>query len=175
MPVDPRELAAIFLGGVAGALARAGVVEALPVHPGAWPWGTFLVNVAGAAILGALITWAHERAEAVPEHLPPLLIALIELARLCQGAAAPAERLALARASLAAVILWVIPPIEPTLPSPLMVPVPATNFEPLRSPVVSLSTTARLNIRPADGPPMLARLKSMVNGAHGALSTATPR
>lgn len=73
MPVDPRELVAIFLGGVAGALARAGVVEALPVHPGAWPWATFLVNVAGAAILGALITWAHERAAAVPEHLPPLL------------------------------------------------------------------------------------------------------
>ena len=31
------------------------------------------MNVAGAALLGALITWAHERAPAVPEHLPPLL------------------------------------------------------------------------------------------------------
>lgn len=73
VPVDLRELAAIFLGGVAGALARAGVVEALPVEPGAWPWATFFVNIAGACLLGALMTWAHERAAVVPEHLPPLL------------------------------------------------------------------------------------------------------
>lgn len=73
MPVDLRELAAIFLGGIAGALARAGVLEALPVHAGTWPWATFLVNVGGAALLAALITWAHERAPVVPEHLPPLL------------------------------------------------------------------------------------------------------
>jgi fluoride exporter len=71
--VDPRELAAIFLGGVAGALARAGVVEALPVTPGTWPWATFLVNVAGALILGAVITWLRERHAAPPPYLPPLL------------------------------------------------------------------------------------------------------
>ena len=80
-----------------------------------------------------------------------------------------------APASCAATILWVMPPMGPTFPSPVMVPVPAMNFPSLRSPVVSLSTTARLNIRPADGPPMLARLKSMVKSAHGASSTATPR
>ena len=73
MPVDLRELAAIFAGGVAGALARAGVLEALPVEPGTWPWATLLVNVAGAALLGALIPWAHDHAPAVPEALPPLL------------------------------------------------------------------------------------------------------
>jgi CrcB protein len=71
--VDPRELAAIFLGGVAGALARAGVVEALPITPGTWPWATFFVNVAGALILGAVITWVHERRAAPPAYLPPLL------------------------------------------------------------------------------------------------------
>ncbi|SKW73542.1 Uncharacterised protein [Mycobacteroides abscessus subsp. abscessus] len=63
----------------------------------------------------------------------------------------------------------------PTLPSASMVPVPATNFPPSNSPGVSLSITARLNIKPADGPPILARLKSMVNGAHGACTTPTPR
>ena len=35
--------------------------------------------------------------------------------------------------------------------------------------------TAKLNINPADGPPMLARLKSTTNGAHGASPTETPR
>ena len=34
----------------------------------------------------------------------------------------------MAPASCAASILWVMPPIGPTLPSPEMVPVPATNF-----------------------------------------------
>jgi len=49
-----RELAAVFIGGVAGALARAGVAEAWPPAPGHWPWATLLVNVAGAFVLGAV-------------------------------------------------------------------------------------------------------------------------
>jgi len=42
-------------GGAAGTLARAGLAEALPVHPGAWPWATFVVNVVGTVILGWLV------------------------------------------------------------------------------------------------------------------------
>jgi CrcB protein len=52
---DPRELAAVFAGGTAGALARAGVAEALPHDPGHWPWATLLVNIAGAALLGLVL------------------------------------------------------------------------------------------------------------------------
>ena len=48
-----RELIAVFAGGMAGALARAGLVEAWPPAPGHWPWVTFAVNVAGALIIGA--------------------------------------------------------------------------------------------------------------------------
>jgi fluoride exporter len=59
--VDRRELAAIFLGGSLGALARAAAVEALPYERGAWPWATFAVNVAGAALLGYAITRLQER------------------------------------------------------------------------------------------------------------------
>jgi len=58
---DPRELAAVFAGGTAGALARAGVVEALPHDPGHWPWATFLVNIAGALALGYFTTRLQER------------------------------------------------------------------------------------------------------------------
>jgi hypothetical protein len=43
--VDRRELAAIFAGGVIGALARLGLVEALPSTPGRWPWATIVANV----------------------------------------------------------------------------------------------------------------------------------
>jgi fluoride exporter len=58
---DPRELAAVFAGGFAGAVARAAVAEALPAEPGHWPWATFLVNVAGALALGYFVTRLQER------------------------------------------------------------------------------------------------------------------
>jgi CrcB protein len=50
-----RELAAVFVGGMAGALARAGVTVAWAPQAGHWPWATFLVNVAGAALLGWVV------------------------------------------------------------------------------------------------------------------------
>ncbi len=58
---DPRELAAIFAGGMVGALARAGLGKAFPVHPGAWPWTTLAVNLAGAFALGVFATRLGER------------------------------------------------------------------------------------------------------------------
>jgi CrcB protein len=58
---DRRELAAIFAGGFAGAVARGLVGRALRAAPGAWPWGTFLVNVAGALVLGYVVTRLQER------------------------------------------------------------------------------------------------------------------
>jgi CrcB protein len=54
--IDRRELGAIFLGGALGALLRAGLAETIPPTAGAWPWATFLVNVAGAALLGYWFT-----------------------------------------------------------------------------------------------------------------------
>jgi fluoride exporter len=59
--VDRRELIAIFAGGAVGAVARALLGEALPHEPGDWPWATFAVNVAGAFVLGWLITRLHEQ------------------------------------------------------------------------------------------------------------------
>jgi fluoride exporter len=41
---------AVMVGGAAGALARAGLAEALPT-----PWATFLANVAGTALLAWLV------------------------------------------------------------------------------------------------------------------------
>jgi CrcB protein len=49
---DFRRLAAIYAGGVIGALARVGLAQATPHGPGGWPWGTFVVNMAGALLLG---------------------------------------------------------------------------------------------------------------------------
>jgi CrcB protein len=59
--VDRRELAAIVLGGVLGALARFGLIEALAPAPGEWPWPTFVANVVGALALGYFTTRLQER------------------------------------------------------------------------------------------------------------------
>jgi CrcB protein len=53
---DRRVVAAVFAGGVAGALLRAGLAEGLPHDPGTWPWATFAANVAGALLLGWFAT-----------------------------------------------------------------------------------------------------------------------
>jgi fluoride exporter len=59
--VDRAELLAIACGGALGALLRLGMVEALPARAGAWPWATFCVNIAGAAMLGYFVTRLQER------------------------------------------------------------------------------------------------------------------
>ena len=61
MRVDRSEIGAVFAGGFIGALARAGVLEALPHAAGEWPWATFTVNVAGAFALGYFTTRLQER------------------------------------------------------------------------------------------------------------------
>jgi CrcB protein len=58
---DRRELAAIFLGGFIGAIARAGLVELLPHDPSEWPWATFIANLVGAFLLGYFTTRLQER------------------------------------------------------------------------------------------------------------------
>ncbi len=52
---DPGRLAAIYMGGVVGALARVGLAEAAPHGAASWPWATFAVNMAGALLLGLIV------------------------------------------------------------------------------------------------------------------------
>jgi fluoride exporter len=59
--VDRREVAAIFAGGAAGTLLRAGLAEAFPHRATAWPWPTFAVNIAAAFLLGYFVTRLQER------------------------------------------------------------------------------------------------------------------
>lgn len=60
-PADRRALAAIFVGGFAGAVARAELALALPAGDGQWPWATLLVNLLGALLLGWFATRLQER------------------------------------------------------------------------------------------------------------------
>lgn len=52
---------AILAGGIAGALARAGLAELLPGNGRSWPWATFVVNLVGTALLGYFATRLQER------------------------------------------------------------------------------------------------------------------
>jgi len=56
------EVVAVAVGGVVGALARAGISAAVP-HPAAstWPWATFLTNLVGCVLLGVVLDWADHR------------------------------------------------------------------------------------------------------------------
>jgi fluoride exporter len=56
-----RLLLAIFVGGAAGALLRAGLEQAFPASGHEWPWTTFFVNVLGAALLAYVATRFQER------------------------------------------------------------------------------------------------------------------
>ena len=54
-PLRDRLLVVVIAaGGAVGALARVAAERALPHDPGAWPWATFAVNLAGALLLGWL-------------------------------------------------------------------------------------------------------------------------
>jgi len=59
--LDRRELAAIYAGGVLGALARVGLAELAPHGAVSWPWATFAANMAGALLLGYFVTRLQER------------------------------------------------------------------------------------------------------------------
>jgi CrcB protein len=50
-------LLVISAGGMIGALARDGLSQALPHHPGQWPWSVLLINVSGGAGIGLLMGW----------------------------------------------------------------------------------------------------------------------
>ncbi|AKS35186.1 fluoride efflux transporter CrcB [Mycolicibacterium goodii] len=69
---DPRELAAVFVGGAIGTLARAALETLMAPDPGRWPWPTFAVNIVGAFLLGYFTTRLLERLP-VSSYRRPLL------------------------------------------------------------------------------------------------------
>jgi fluoride exporter len=58
---DPRELAAIFAGGILGALARVWIARHLVTADDQWPWAIFLINIAGSVVLAYSVTRLQER------------------------------------------------------------------------------------------------------------------
>ncbi len=69
---DSRELAAVFVGGALGTVARAAFETFAASDPGRWPWPTFTVNIVGAFLLGYFGTRLLERLP-VSSYRRPLL------------------------------------------------------------------------------------------------------
>jgi fluoride exporter len=67
---DPRVLAAVAVGGMAGSSARYGMTRWVPVHAGHFPWATFWTNVAGSFLLGVLLVVLLERLRPHPYMRP---------------------------------------------------------------------------------------------------------
>lgn len=51
----PSSLAWVFAGGIVGTALRYSVEVVLPHDGAAWPWATFVINLVGAFVLGALL------------------------------------------------------------------------------------------------------------------------
>ena len=68
--LDGRELAAVFVGGALGTLARAALATLAAPDPGRWPWPTFIVNIVGAFLLGYFTTRLLERLPRVELSAP---------------------------------------------------------------------------------------------------------
>jgi fluoride exporter len=71
-------LVGIAVGGAAGAVARYLVDTWVTERTGgAFPWGTLLINLSGAFILGLLATLAIERSVLPSSIRPPLMIGFL--------------------------------------------------------------------------------------------------
>jgi CrcB protein len=63
-----RKLAAIYAGGVVGALIRVGLAQAFPPAAGTWPWPTFAVNMVGVLLLGYFYALFRDHPEESLHH-----------------------------------------------------------------------------------------------------------
>lgn len=63
-----RKLAAIYAGGVVGALLRVGLAQAFPPDADSWPWPTFVANLAGALLLGYFFALYRDHPEESLHH-----------------------------------------------------------------------------------------------------------
>ena len=59
--IDRREIAAIFLGGIAGSLLRVWLAQRFATGNSDWPWTIFAINVSGSFVLACLATHLHGR------------------------------------------------------------------------------------------------------------------
>jgi CrcB protein len=69
--LDRREVAAIFVGGMAGSLLRVWLGRTFSTGVADWPWAIFAVNISGSFLLACVAT--HLQRHPRRSYLGPLL------------------------------------------------------------------------------------------------------
>jgi CrcB protein len=77
MGLSSATLAAIFLGGALGTVARYFLDTALTTSPGRFPWATLLINLIGSACIGLLIPLTEHVHVRLPLARPFLVIGIL--------------------------------------------------------------------------------------------------
>ncbi|MFJ7198681.1 MULTISPECIES: fluoride efflux transporter FluC [unclassified Streptomyces] len=70
---QPAVVAAVAIGGAAGAMARYGAERLWPTGPSAFPWTILLVNTVGCFLMGILMVTMKLRFPGAPRLISPLL------------------------------------------------------------------------------------------------------
>ncbi|MGE9807202.1 MULTISPECIES: fluoride efflux transporter FluC [unclassified Janibacter] len=70
-------VAAVAAGGAAGSVGRWGVSSALPSAHDGFPWGTTVVNLSGALLMGLLVAWLTVRPGTHPFVRPVLGVGVL--------------------------------------------------------------------------------------------------
>lgn len=65
---QPLAVLAVFAGGIVGTSARYALESMFPASAGHWPWTTFGINIAGAALLGIIAAVLVARADDSPRR-----------------------------------------------------------------------------------------------------------
>jgi CrcB protein len=75
--LSPSTLAAVFIGGAFGTVARYLLVAHHPIAPGAFPWVTLLVNLTGSLAIGLLFPLTEHVAPRFPLLRPLTLVGFL--------------------------------------------------------------------------------------------------
>lgn len=131
-----RTVAALLAGGFVGTVLRALLADAWVHDPTAWPWSTFVVNVAGALLLGIVVAVLRSRPAASLSWRPLLGTGLcgglttfsalqLELVAMAEGGAAGRAAAYLA-ASLVLGLAMVVAGLRigATVPAPVGIEIP---------------------------------------------------
>ncbi|MGW1846252.1 fluoride efflux transporter FluC [Streptomyces sp. NPDC001966] len=70
---QPAVVAAVAIGGAAGAVARYGAERLWPTGASAFPWTILLVNTVGCFLMGVLMVTLKRRFPGAPRLISPLL------------------------------------------------------------------------------------------------------
>lgn len=70
MSLAARRRLVVLLGGAGGSALRIAVEDGFDAGASEWPWGTLLVNLAGALLLGYVVTRSMSAARPGPLLLP---------------------------------------------------------------------------------------------------------